>query len=63
MKSLRFSHLIHCTMQRINDSGRQRLCHVTDAQTDDLLVRVCCGIRTYLFADYPWCSIAVTLLA
>ena len=51
MKSLRFSHLIHCTMQRINDSGRQRLCHVTDAQTDDPLVRVCCGIRTYLFAD------------
>ena len=51
MKSLRFSHLIHCTVQRINDSGCQRLCHVTDAQTDDLLVRVCCGIRTYLFAD------------
>ena len=51
MKSLRFSHLIHRAVQRINDGRGQRLCHVTDAQTYDLLVRVCCGIRTYLFTD------------
>ena len=51
MKSLRFTHLIHRTVQRINDSRCQRLCHISDSQTDDLFVRVCCGICVYLFTD------------
>ena len=51
MKSLRFSHLIHRTVQCINDSRCQRLRHISDSQTDDLLIRVCCGIRIYLFTD------------
>ena len=51
MKSLRFSHLIHRTVQCINDGRCQRLRHISDSQTDDLLIRVCCGIRTYLFTD------------
>ena len=51
MKSLRFSHLVHRTVQRINDGRCQRLRHISDSQTDDLFVRVCYGIRVYLFTD------------
>ena len=52
------SHLIDSFVHRFNDRRSDRLCHITDSETDDLLLRVLC-----LECGYSLCDICEEIAA